>query len=219
MSTQSFSLPMSQPLNAIHTGNLSVFAAEVARVVYRKPTIATQLRARALDKFTRHRHQRKKRRLPVPPWLIVAALIAGGIGGYVLYDLPPDGFGKFDPGSGRVAGQVHFKICATSIRRNCVVDGDTIWFAGEKIRIEDIDTPEISRPKCDYEKALGQRAKRRLLELLNAGAFQVVHNGGRDKDRYGRLLRVIERDGQSLGDILIAEGLARRWDGARHPWC
>jgi len=141
--------------------------------------------------------------------LLVVALIIGGTIGYFLPDLRPNS----------TEGQVHFRICATSPRVNCVVDGDTIWFGGQKIRIEDIDTPEISNPKCDYEEALGQRAKRRLLELLNAGAFQVVYTGGRDKDRYGRLLRVIERDGQSLGDILIAEGLARRWDGAQRSWC
>ncbi len=31
-------------------------------------------------------------------------------------------------------------------RRTCVVDGDTIWLEGVKIRIADIDTPEISQP-------------------------------------------------------------------------
>jgi hypothetical protein len=27
------------------------------------------------------------------------------------------------------------------------------------------------------------------------------------------------RNGRSLGAMLVDEGLARRWDGARHPWC
>lgn len=140
--------------------------------------------------------------------LIVLVLVAGIIGYFVL-DLSPT----------TTEGQAHFRTCVSSIRVNCVVDGDTIWYSGEKIRIEDIDAPEISNPKCASEEALGQRAKHRLLELLNAGPFQLVRAGDRDKDRYGRLLRVIERDGQSLGGILVAEGLARRWDGARHPWC
>ena len=112
-----------------------------------------------------------------------------------------------------------FNICVTSIRITCVVDGDTIWYQGSKIRVEDIDAPEIFSPKCASEKALGERAKHRLLELLNAGPFQLVRHGDRDKDRYGRLLRTIERNGHSLGMILVSEGLARRWDGARHPWC
>jgi endonuclease YncB( thermonuclease family) len=41
----------------------------------------------------------------------------------------------------------------------------------------------------------------------------------RDADRYGRKLRVVTRNGRSLGDILVAEGLARRWDGRRRSWC
>ena len=117
------------------------------------------------------------------------------------------------------ASSGQFNICVTSIRITCVVDGDTIWYQGSKIRVEDIDAPEIFSPKCAAEKALGERAKYRLLELLNAGPFQLVRQGYRDRDRYGRLLRTIERNGQSLGMILVSEGLARQWDGRRHPWC
>lgn len=36
-----------------------------------------------------------------------------------------------------------FALCDETIRVNCVVDGDTIWFRSEKIRIADIDAPEI----------------------------------------------------------------------------
>jgi endonuclease YncB( thermonuclease family) len=54
---------------------------------------------------------------------------------------------------------------------------------------------------------------------MSAGPFEVVHSGGRDEDIYGRKLRVIERGGRSLADTLVAEGLARRWDGARRSWC
>src|SRR5437870_1862265 len=59
----------------------------------------------------------------------------------------------------------------------------------------------------------------RLLELINSGPFELINRGGRDEDRYGRKLRTIERDGRSLGEMLVAEGLARRWDGARGSWC
>lgn len=106
-----------------------------------------------------------------------------------------------------------------AIRRTCVVDGDTFWLKGTKIRIADIDTPEISQPKCRLEKALGDRATSRLIELLNIGPFELYKIGNRDADRYGRKLRVVVRDGQSLGDQLISEGLARTWTGQREPWC
>ncbi len=105
------------------------------------------------------------------------------------------------------------------IRSNCVVDGDTLWIGGEKVRVADIDTPEISEPKCDAEKALGERAKERMIDLVNAGPFEIRAWEGRDEDQYGRKLRVLVRDGRSLGDILVSEGLARTWSGRREPWC
>lgn len=115
--------------------------------------------------------------------------------------------------------QAQFDICTSATSITCVVDGNTIWYRGEKIRIADVNTPEISNAKCASEKSLGEQAKQRLLELLNVGPFQVVRSGSRDKDRDGRLLRVIERDGQSLGMILVDEGLAHARDGRTHPWC
>ncbi|MBY5579095.1 thermonuclease family protein [Rhizobium leguminosarum] len=111
-----------------------------------------------------------------------------------------------------------FSICGDSHRTNCVVDGDTFWFEGEKIRIADIDTPELSPPRCEAERIKGEAAKSRLLALLNAGKFSLAA-GFRDEDKYGRKLRTVSRAGNSLGDVLIDEGLARSWDGARHGWC
>jgi endonuclease YncB( thermonuclease family) len=111
-----------------------------------------------------------------------------------------------------------FRLCAERRQANCVIDGDTIRYGGVKIRIADIDTPEVFSPKCASEAALGERATERLLELLNAGPIELVPID-RDADRYGPKLRVIERHGRSLGQTLVAEGLARRWDGARRSWC
>ena len=114
---------------------------------------------------------------------------------------------------------VDFQNCATGTRQACVVDGDTIWLDGQKIRIADIDTPEVSEPRCSSELALGNRATARMLELINGGPFELRGWPGRDTDRYGRKLRVLVRDGRSLGDILVSEGLARTWSGRREPWC
>jgi len=111
-----------------------------------------------------------------------------------------------------------FGICFGPDRTTCVVDGDTIWYEGRKIRIADINTPEISSPGCASEKRLGQRAKMRLLALLNQGSFS-LQSIDRDQDQYGRDLRIITRDGQSLGEILVTEGLAERWQGYRRNWC
>lgn len=118
----------------------------------------------------------------------------------------------------KAGASAQFSICG-SVRRTCVVDGDTFWLDGVKIRIADIDTPEIGQPQCDREYQLGMKATYRLVELLNAGPFELRTIGERDEDRFGRKLRVVIRGGRSLGDQLVSEGLARTWSGRREPWC
>ena len=99
-----------------------------------------------------------------------------------------------------------------------VIDGDTFDHGGERIRIAGIDTPELNG-RCGREIELAGRARRRLRQLLAAGPFELVPAGDRDVDRYGRKLRDVVRDGRSIGDTLVAEGLAREWRGYRRPWC
>lgn len=111
-----------------------------------------------------------------------------------------------------------FQRCGRE-RITCVVDGDTFWLNGTKIRVSDIDTPEISQPKCSSEKETGERATVKLISLLNSGPFEIVADGQRDTDRFGRKLRQVVRDGVSIGDQLVAAGLARTWTGKREPWC
>lgn len=100
------------------------------------------------------------------------------------------------------------------------IDGDTIVMSGEHVRILNIDAPEIGHPKCDAELRLGLVAKRRMQALIEGGAVTLQRgDNGRMKDRYGRTLARVIVNGQDAGERLISEGLARRWDGARHPWC
>jgi endonuclease YncB( thermonuclease family) len=101
---------------------------------------------------------------------------------------------------------------------NCVVDGDTIWLRGEKIRVADIDAPETHDPRCQSEKELGDRAAHRLRELLNSGTIS-LQSIDRDHDTYGRKLRIVVVNGESAGATLVKEGLARWYTGARRPWC
>lgn len=112
-----------------------------------------------------------------------------------------------------------FQLCQSFEQTDCVIDGDTFRYRGNKIRLADIDAPEIRNPRCAAELERGQRARQRLLELMNSGPMQMTRDPGRDEDAYGRKLRVLWREGRSLGGILIAEGLARPWDGARRSWC
>jgi micrococcal nuclease len=119
------------------------------------------------------------------------------------------------PGDGISA---QFGLCHSGGGINCVVDGDTFWLAGEKYRFAGIDTPETHPARCADEQARGDAATVRLQALLNAGAFSLVPID-RDTDRYGRKLRDVTRGGVSLGDVLIAEGLARPYGGGRRTWC
>ena len=147
-------------------------------------------------------------------------MAAGGLGFGALLGL--GAISSFEPFASASFAQASagpdFAICGM-VRRTCVVDGDTFWLEGVKIRIADIDTPEISEPRCDAEYALGIRARDRLRDLLSEGPFEVRSIGSRDEDQYGRQLRVVVRSGSSLGDRLVAEGLARTWTGRREPWC
>lgn len=109
-------------------------------------------------------------------------------------------------------------MCRNGRGSDCVIDGDTFRLDGQSIRVADIDTPETRDYGCAAEKALGDRATARMRQLLNAGPFE-LQPYERDEDQYGRKLRIVTRDGRSLGQILVAEGLARTWEGARRPWC
>ena len=111
-----------------------------------------------------------------------------------------------------------FGLCHSGGGTNCVVDGDTFWFRGEKIRIADIDTPETHPPRCAEEARLGAAATAELHRQLNAGPFS-LERIERDTDRYGRKLRVVTRGGESLGGVLVGQGLARWYEGGRRPWC
>lgn len=187
------------------------------------------------------RRRSSKRSLPLPqlrqlPWASTLAVLAViGLATFryisdgstapqiIALSIGPGGknithYAPADTSSGK-GETAEFAICGLLNRQNCVIDGDTIRYGGVKIRIADIDAPEISEPKCASEAALGDRARHRLVDLMNAGPFHVVAAGGRDEDVYGRKLRLIERDGRSVADTLIIEGLARRWSGSRRSWC
>jgi endonuclease YncB( thermonuclease family) len=172
--------------------------------------------------FGRHRRQksqvaRRQWRLRGAPWQPLAAVV--GVAGTLWFAAAPHPSAVGGNDSLVMNGSGAFALCVGARQQNCVIDGDTIRYGGAKIRLEDIDAPEVFSPKCTSEATLGRRATRRLLELINAGPFELVRTGDRDLDRYGRKLRTITRHGRSVGDTLIAEGLARRWDGARRSWC
>ena len=70
-----------------------------------------------------------------------------------------------------------------------VVDGDTITMSnGEKVRLIQIDTPELASREC-----YGIQAKSELTKLLNqAGEVALISDPNLDAvDKYGRILRYV----------------------------
>lgn len=108
--------------------------------------------------------------------------------------------------------------CGSGKRITCVVDGDTLWLNGEKIRTMGYDTPEPMTNICggEREKRLAAQASARFLELFNTTQITIERHG---QDKYGRTLAAIRSNGRPVGDILISEGLARRYPDGREFWC
>lgn len=116
---------------------------------------------------------------------------------------------------------VEFRYCSAVRQNTCVLDGDTFRWRGATIRIENIDAPEMHDPGCAAEALLGFKAADRLIELLSADGWSLSRNPAdtREVDRYGRKLRRIAVGGADVGEALVAEGLARPWNGKRRSWC
>lgn len=169
--------------------------------------------------FRRRRARSRGPRIPAVPVFLLAIAIGGLAWLAAGSSVPPPVPQRNETLVREAPASVqHFAACGSFVSGNCVIDGDTFTMNGERIRIADIDAPETRNAQCAAEARLGARATERLRTLLNEGPFEL---GGyaRDTDRYGRKLRIVRRNGQSIGDILIREGLARRWDGARRSWC
>lgn len=100
-----------------------------------------------------------------------------------------------------------------------VVDGDTVRARGDKFRLVGFDTPETYKPRCEYELALGRAATNRLRQLMaSVRNVDLVILPGRDK--YNRGLARLYVGRNDVADILVSEGLARRYNGGRRQsWC
>lgn len=124
------------------------------------------------------------------------------------------------PDQVRASGAVSasFGYCKWGGGTNCVVDGDTFYLGGDKVRIAGIDAPETHDYRCPSELALGNRATEMLHSLLNSGGVTMT-SIDRDRDVYGRLLRNVAVNGQDVGEAMVRAGVAREYGSGRRSWC
>src|SRR5512134_3644315 len=80
-----------------------------------------------------------------------------------------------------------------------VIDGDTIVVAGERIRLQGIDAPELQQTCTAFgqEWPCGRTSAEWLRDHLNGRQVECV---GHARDRYGRLLAVCYVGGEDQND-------------------
>lgn len=89
-----------------------------------------------------------------------------------------------------------------------IIDGDTVALGQERIRLLDIDAPEIFHPHCRAELLAGEAAKFALKATLYRHRVTIDRHG---TGRYGRTLAYLIVDGRRAGAILVSRGLALRY--------
>lgn len=92
-----------------------------------------------------------------------------------------------------------------------VIDGDTIEVVMngkiEKVRLIGIDTPETVDPRRSTE-CFGKAASDFTKQLLASSSVQLQKDVS-ERDRYGRLLRYVYKDGVFINELLVREGFAQ----------
>ena len=98
-----------------------------------------------------------------------------------------------------------------------VHDGDTIRCGRERVRVANIDAPELpGSPKCQDRRVsyawcdyrAGEAARVALVRLVSRGRVMITRLG---TAAYGRTLATISVNGVDAGDYLITQGLAKPW--------
>jgi len=102
-------------------------------------------------------------------------------------------------------------------------DGDTCYVTykgkNDKVRLLGLDTPEISKPKCEQEYALGIDARNFVNNLISEGVsikFKTEYN----RDFFGRILSYIIVDGENVSKKMVSNGLGVIYDRSnKKDWC
>ena len=102
-------------------------------------------------------------------------------------------------------------------------DGDTCYVTldgqNEKIRLLELDTPEISKPKCDAELELGIKSRDFVNDLIK-NAKTIEFKTDYELDYFGRILSYLIIDGKDVSELLVKNGLGVVYKkGHKMDWC
>jgi endonuclease YncB( thermonuclease family) len=115
-----------------------------------------------------------------------------------------------------------------------VIDGNTIRAFGRSVRLVGFDASESGlRARCESERTLAAKATFRLRQLVSVGGLDLElipcscrpGTEGTPRCNYGRACGILTAAGRDVGEILISEGLARRYVCGRtscprrETWC
>ena len=102
-------------------------------------------------------------------------------------------------------------------------DGDTCYITmngmKKKIRLLELDTPEISKPKCNAELELGIKARDYLNDLI-ANASTIEFKTEYLEDYFGRVLSYLIIDGEDASSKIIENQLGVVYSrNQKYDWC
>jgi endonuclease YncB( thermonuclease family) len=97
-----------------------------------------------------------------------------------------------------------------------VIDGDTITMNGKTIHLVGFVVPETRDAQCKAERELGDKAARRMRDLILSGGLDYspavcscpAATLGKWFCNFGRTCGTLKANGRDVGDILVEEGLA-----------
>jgi len=102
-------------------------------------------------------------------------------------------------------------------------DGDTCYVTVDgtktKIRLLELDTPEISKPKCDAELQLGLKARDYLNGLI-INATTIEFKTDYTEDYFGRILAHLIVNGEDVSAKIVKNNLGVIYDrNNKQDWC
>lgn len=97
-----------------------------------------------------------------------------------------------------VLSKKRFGICTR------VLDGDTVVVSGQKIRLADLDAPELGQNSLDGV-AIGKQSQQFLARLILGKKVEVRYTG---RGYYGRIIGTIFYNGKNINQLIMQAGMA-----------